>query len=181
MLLSCGVGEGSWESPGLQGDSTSQSWISTRRINIEAETPILWPPDAKCWFIGKDPDAVKDWREQKKGTTEDEMVGWHHWLNEHEFEQAPEVGDGLGSLACCSPRGDKESDVTEQLNWTAKNDTKKEAENRSRLTDRENNLILRGGGRDKLGLWDLQIHTTACEINEKVLLWSTGNCTQYVV
>ena len=87
------------------------------RTDGEAEAPILWPPDAKSWLIGKDPDAGKDWRE-KKGTTEDEMVGWHHWLNGHEFEQAPGVDDGQGGLACCSPCGLKELDTTEWLNWT---------------------------------------------------------------
>jgi len=85
--------------------------------DAEAEAPILWPPDAKNWLIGKDPDAGKDWR-QEKGTTEDEMVGWHHQFYGHEFEQALGVGDEQGSLACCSPWGRKESDTTEQLNWT---------------------------------------------------------------
>ena len=80
--------------------------------------PILWPHDAKNWLIGKDPDAGKDWRREEKGMTEDEMAGWHHRLNEHEFEQALGVGDGQGGLACCSPWGCKESDVTERLNWT---------------------------------------------------------------
>ena len=79
----------------------------------------LWPCDAKNWLLGKDSDAGKDWR-QEKGTTEDEMVGWHHRLYGHEFEQVPGVGDGQGSLACCSPWGRKESDMTEQLNWTEK-------------------------------------------------------------
>ena len=73
--------------------------------DAEAETPILWLPDVKNWLIGKDHDAGKDWRCEEKGTTEDEMVGWHHQLNGHEFEQAPGVGEGLGSLACCSPWG----------------------------------------------------------------------------
>ena len=82
----------------------NQSWISTERTDVEAEAPILWPPDAKNWLIGKDPDAGKDWR-REKGMTEDEMLGWHHWLNGHEFEQTPGVGDGQGSLACCSPWG----------------------------------------------------------------------------
>ena len=91
-------------------------WIFIERIATEAEAPILWPPDAKSWLIGKDPDAGKDWR-QEKGTTEDEMVGWHHWLNGHEFEQAPGDGEGQGGLACCSPWGHKELDMTEQLNW----------------------------------------------------------------
>ena len=78
------------------------------RTDAEAETPILWPPHAKSWLIWKDPDAGKDWRQEEKGTTEDEMVGWHHRLNVHEFEQAPEDGEGQRSLACCSPRGHKE-------------------------------------------------------------------------
>ena len=82
-----------------------QSWKFIGRTDAEAETPILWPPDAKHWLIGKDPDSGKDWRQEEKGTTEDEMVGWHHRLNGHEFEQAPGVGDGQGSLVCCSPWG----------------------------------------------------------------------------
>ena len=102
MLLNCGVGEDSWESLGLQGDQTSQSGIFIVRTDAEAETPILWPPNAKNWLISKGPDAGKDWR-QEKGMTEDEMVGWYHWLNRHEFEQALGVGDGQASLACCSP------------------------------------------------------------------------------
>ena len=85
------------------------------RTDVEAETPILWPPDAKSCLIGKDPDSGKDCK-QEKGTTEDEMVGWHHRLDGHEFEQVPGVGDGQGSLACCSPWGHKELDMTERLN-----------------------------------------------------------------
>ena len=84
----------------------------------EAEVPIIWLPDAKNWLIGKDSDAGKDWRWEEKGTTEDEMVGFHHWLSGHEFEPAPGVGDGQGSLVCCSPQDHKESDTTQQLNWT---------------------------------------------------------------
>ena len=84
----------------------------------DAEAPIFWPPDVKNWLIGKDRDAGKDWRQEEKGITEDEMVGWHHWLNGHEFEQAPGVGDGHGSLACCGPWGCKESGVAEWLNTT---------------------------------------------------------------
>ena len=95
----------------------NQSWIFTGKTDTEAETPILWPPDVKNWLIGKDPDAEKDWRQEEKGMTEDEMVGWHHRLDGHEFEQAPGVGDGQESLACCRPWGRKESDTTEQLNW----------------------------------------------------------------
>ena len=88
------------------------------RSDAEAEAPILWPPDTKNWLTGKDPDARKDWRQEEKGMTEDKMGGWHHWLDAHEFEQVPGIGDGPGSLACCSPRGRKESDTTERLNWT---------------------------------------------------------------
>ena len=84
-------------------------------IDAEAVVTILWPPDMKN-LIGKDSDAGKDWRQEEKGTTEDEMVGWHHWLNGHEFEQASGVGEGQGSLACCSPWDSKESDTTERLN-----------------------------------------------------------------
>ena len=96
----------------------NQYWIFIGRTDAKAETPILWPPDAKNWLIGKDPDAGRDWGQEEKGTTEDEMAGWHHWLNGHEFEQAPEIGDGQGSLACCSAWGRKELDTTEWLNWT---------------------------------------------------------------
>ena len=99
----------------------NQSWIFIGRTDAEAETPILRLPDEKNPVIGKDPDAGKDWRREKKGTTEDEMVGWHHWHDEHEFEQALGVGDGQGSLACCSPWSHKELDTTEWLNWTELN------------------------------------------------------------
>ena len=94
-----------------------QSWLFIERIDAEAEAPILWLLDGKNWLIWKDPDAGK-YRRQEKGTTEDEMARWHHWLNGHEFEQAPGIGDGQGSLACCSPWGCKELDMAEQLNWT---------------------------------------------------------------
>ena len=102
----------------------NKSWIFIGRTDAEAETPMLWPPDAKNWLIRKDPDAGKDWRWEEKGTTEEEMVGWHHWLDGHEFEQAPGVGDGQGSLVCCSPWGCRELDMTEWLNWTELSDTK---------------------------------------------------------
>ena len=123
MLLNCGVGGDSWESLGLQeiqlvhpkGD---QSWVFIGKTDVEAETPILWPPHVKSWLFGKDPDAGKDWRQEEKGTTEDEMAGWHHRLSGREFEWTPGVGDGQGGLACCSPWGLKESDRTEWLNWT---------------------------------------------------------------
>ena len=92
-----------------------QSWVFTGRTDAKAETPILWPPDVKSCLIGKDSDAGRDWGQEEKGTTEDEMVGWHHQLNGHVFEQALEVG-GQGSLAHCSPWDYKESDRTEGLN-----------------------------------------------------------------
>ena len=97
----------------------NQSWIFTGRT--DAEAPILWPPNEKNWLIGKDPDSGKDWEQEEKGMTEDEMVEWHHQLNGHEFEQVLGVGDGQGSLACCSPWGHKKSDMTEWLNWTEQN------------------------------------------------------------
>ena len=95
----------------------NKSWIFIGRTHAEAETPILWSLDAKNWLIGKNPDAGKDWRQEEKGMTDDEMVGWHHQLNGQEFEQAPGVSDGQGRLACCRPWGHKESDTTERLNW----------------------------------------------------------------
>ena len=122
MLLICGVGEDSWESLELQGDPTSpskgdQPWVFFGRNDAEAETPVLWPPHANSWLIGKDSDAGRDWGQEEKGTTEDEMAGWHHWLDGREFEWTPGVGDGQGGLACCDSWGCKESDMTERLNW----------------------------------------------------------------
>ena len=96
----------------------TQSWVFFGRTDAKAETPILWPPHAKTWFIGKDSDAGRDWGQEEKGTTEDEMTGWHHWLGGHEFGWTPGVGDGQGGLAWCDSWGRKESDMTERLNWT---------------------------------------------------------------
>ena len=96
----------------------NQSWIFIETTDAEAEAPILWPPDAKSWLIRKDPNAGKDWRQEEKGTTEDEIVGWHHQLNGHELEQAPGVDDRQGSLACWALWGRKELDTTEWLNNT---------------------------------------------------------------
>ena len=98
-----------------------QSWVFIGRTEAKAETPILWPPYAKSWLIGKDPDAGRDWEQEEKGMTEDEMAGWHHWLNGHESEWIPGVGDGQGGLACCNSCGHKELDMTERLNWTELN------------------------------------------------------------
>ena len=94
----------------------NQSWIFIGRTDAEAEAPVLWPPDAKSQLIGKDPDAGKDWRWKEKGMTEDEMVGWHHQLNEYGFEQTQGGGEGQGSLVCCSWWGHRELDVTKRLN-----------------------------------------------------------------
>ena len=96
----------------------NQPWIFIGRTDAEAEAPILGPPDVKSQLIAKDPDAGKDWRQKEKGVTEDEIVGWYHWLKGHEFEQTPGDSEGQGNLACCSPWGCKESDTTERLNWT---------------------------------------------------------------
>ena len=95
-----------------------QAWVFIGRTDAETEAPILWPPDGKRWLIGNDPDAGKDWRQEEKRMTEDEMVGWHHRLDGHGFEWTPEAGDGQVGLARCSSWGRKESDTTEQLNWT---------------------------------------------------------------
>ena len=93
-----------------------QPWVFFGRNDAKAETPVLWPPHANNWLIGKDPDAGRDWGQEEKGTTEDEMGGWHHWLNGREFEWSPGDGDGQGGLVCCDSWGCKESDTTEQLN-----------------------------------------------------------------
>ena len=90
----------------------------TGRNDAKAETPVLWPPHAKSWLIGKDPDAGRDWGQEEKGTTEDEMAGWHHLLDGREFGWTPGVGDGQGGLACCDSWRHKESDTTERINWT---------------------------------------------------------------
>ena len=95
-----------------------QSSLFIGRTDAEAETPILWPPDVKSWLTGKDSDAGKDWGLKEKGMTEEEMIGWHHWLDGYEFEQAPGVGDGQGGLVCYNPQGHKELGTTERLNWT---------------------------------------------------------------
>ena len=114
MLLNCGIGEESWESPGKQGVQTrypkgNQPWIFTGRT--DAEAPILWPPDAKSQLTVKDPNAGKDGQEEEKGVTEDEMVGWYHWLSGHEFEQTQGDSEGQGSMLCYSSWGCKESDT----------------------------------------------------------------------
>ena len=94
-------------------------WIFIGRTDAEAKAPILWPPNVKNWLLGKDHDAGKYWRWEEKGTTEDEMVGWHHQLNGHEFEQALGVGDGQGGLVCCSAWGRRViHDWETELNWT---------------------------------------------------------------
>ena len=124
MLLNCGVGEDSSCSPldckeiqpiHSEGD---QPWDLFGRNDAKAETPVLWPPHAKSWLIGKDSAAGRDWGQEEKGTTEDEMAGWHHRLNEHESEWTPGVGDGQGGLESCNSWGRKELDTTEQLNLT---------------------------------------------------------------
>ena len=101
-----------------------QSWVFIGRTDVEYETPIIWPPNAQSWLIWKDPDAGKDWGQEEKGTTEDEMVGWHHWLNGHGFGWTLGIGDGQGGLAGCSSGSCKESDTTERLNWTELNTQK---------------------------------------------------------
>ena len=122
MLLNSGVGK-TLESPldckEIQPDHSEgdQPWVFFGRNDAKAETPVLWPPHAKSWLIGKDSDAGRDWRQEEKRTTEDEMAEWHHWLDGHQSEWTPGVGDGQGGLACCDSWGCKESDTTEWLNW----------------------------------------------------------------
>ena len=124
MHLNCGVGEDSWESLDCKEiqpvhSEGGQPWDFFGRNDAEAETPVLWPPHAKSWLIGKDSDARRDWGQEEKGTTEDEMAGWHHGLDRCESEWTPGDGDGQGGLACCNSWGHKESDTTEWLNWTS--------------------------------------------------------------
>ena len=95
-----------------------QPWDFFGRTDAKAETPVLWPPHVKSWLIGKDSDAGRDWGQEEKGTTEDEMAGWHYWFAGRESEWTPGVGDGQGGLACCNSCGRKELDMTERLNWT---------------------------------------------------------------
>ena len=95
-----------------------QSWVFIGWTDVEAETPVDWPPREKSWLIGKDSDAGRDWGQEEKGTTEDEMTGWHHWLDGCEFEWTPGDGDGQGGLVGCDSWGHKESDTTARLDWT---------------------------------------------------------------
>ena len=95
-----------------------QPWVFFGRNDAKAESPVFWPPHAKSWLIGKDSDAGRDWGQEEKGTTEDDMAGWHHWLDGHESEWTPGVGDGQGGLACCDSWGRKELDMTERLIWS---------------------------------------------------------------
>ena len=129
MVLNCGAGEDCWESLDCKeiqpvhpkGD---QSWVFIGRTDIEAETPILWLPDAKSWLTWKDSDAGKDWRQEKNVTIEDERIGWHHQLDGHGFGWTRGVCDRQGGLACCGSWGRKESDMTEWLNWAELNTSK---------------------------------------------------------
>ena len=98
-----------------------QSWVFIGATDVEAGTPVFWPPHVKSWLIGKDPDAGKDWRQEEKGMTEDEMVGWHHWLDGHGFGWTSGADDGQGGLVCCGSWGRKELDTIEQLKWTELN------------------------------------------------------------
>ena len=134
MLLNCGVREDSWESLELQGDPTSPSLMKSV-LNIHWKdwcwswSSNIWPPDARSWLIGKDPGAGQDWGQEEKGVTEDEMVGWHHRLNGHNFEQTPGDSEGQGSLVCCSLWGCKEFDMTQ---WLKNNNVESSSTTRDR-------------------------------------------------
>ena len=124
MFLNFHTGEDSWESLGLQGDPTShckgnQFWVFFGRNYSKAEIRVLWPPHVKSWLIGKGSDAGRDWGQEKKGMTEDEMAGWHHWLNGCEYEWTPGVGDGQEGLVCCDSWGSHRvrQDWVTELNW----------------------------------------------------------------
>ena len=171
----------------------NQSWIFIGRTNAEAETPILWPPDAKNWLIGKDPDAGRDWRQEEKGTTEDEMVGWHHWLNGHVFGWTPGVGDGQGGLVCCGSWGHKESDTTEQLNWTMfqkfsnlEHDWKKERSksNVMSVCSQGSQKIIRSQGSQEIdNLWKNKTDTMQPNVIRALLLITQvtfNNCFTYI-
>ena len=121
MLLNCGVGELDCKEIQPVHSKGDQPWMFFGRNDTKAETPMLWSPHVKSWLIGKDPDARRDWGQEEKGTTEDEMAGWHHPLDGCEFEWTLGVRDGQGGLARCSSCGHKELDMTERLNWTELN------------------------------------------------------------
>ena len=167
MLLNC-VLEKIFESPldckviKPVNPKGNQSWIFNRMTDAKAETPILWPPDVKNWLIGKDPVPGKHWR--GGGAPEDEMVGWHHWLNWHKFEQTPGDSERQGSLACCSPWGHKESDMTESLIWTDIWNLEKWSwwtylQGRNRDADRENGLVDTMGKVEGGTNWEQSIDT----------------------
>ena len=143
----------------------NQVWVFIGRTDVEAETPILWPPDAKNWLIGRDTDAGNYWRQEEKGTTEDEMVGWHCRLDGHEFEQAPEVGDGQGSLACCSPWVAKS--WTRLSNWTELNPASNTALLGHRVQDLTNHL----------SLVSLFLFTSAWQMSNNLPSLSPKKCT----
>ena len=197
MLLNCGVGEDFWESlwncKEIQPvhPKGNQSWIFIGRT--DAETLILWPPDAKNWLLGKDPDAGRDWRQEEKGTTEDEMVGWHHWLNGHVFGWTPGVGDGQGGLVCCGSWGHKESDTTEQLNWTMfqkfsnlEHDWKKERSksNVMSVCSQGSQKIIRSQGSQEIdNLWKNKTDTMQPNVIRALLLITQvtfNNCFTYI-
>ena len=147
-----------------------QSWVFFGRNDTKAETPVLWPPHAKSWLIGKDSDAGKDWGQEEKGTTEDEMAGWHHRLDGREFEWTPGVGDGQGGLACCDSWGRKELDKTERLNWTELN--WEVAKVTMRVKVHKSRLIYISGTVNrqyKKGLSQLQFFL--CELRHRITKW----------
>ena len=179
MLLSYGAGEDSWES-NSQGDQSkeiqpvhskgNQSWIFIGRTDAEAEAPKLWPPDAKSWLIGKDPDAGKDWRGEEKGTTEEEVVEWHHWFNGHEFEQT--VRDGEVWSTACNSRGHKELDTTERVN-----NNKEVTENVNDPSEAKRNIHLEFTFRF---WWDLDLKSNGeSPVNSTAINWMSASSPKF--
>ena len=146
----------------------NQSWI------FIAKAPILWPHEVKKWLIGKDPDAGRDYGQEKKGMTEDEMAGWHHQLDGHEFEWTPGDGEGQGGLVCCDSWGHKESDVTERLNWTELNWTIYAHEKASTLV--HSSTILNRVKKETIQMFNMAEWMNKCS-NESEWTISTFNST----
>ena len=157
----------------------NQPWIFIGSTDAEAEVPILWPPDAKNWITGKDPDAGKAWGQEEKGTIEAEMVGWHHWLDGHEFEQALGIGDRQETLVCWSHMVLKESDTTERLNWQqvyySSFNIQWKKKKKKWVTQRLSDMSLKKNKHLFPGSWDLRLFLDL----DALRVWISGRILQY--